>query len=241
MKKFEEHFAGTSAKTRKPFVRIILILVLAIMIATAMFVARGEEPIPHAPPLVAGQENEQNAEPLRFAQPLTPTDAVTGLLRALRDWDLISAAQWMAPAQGGVFFNTYHSVLAPMAGRIEFNTNVERITGSNAVVEISIYAVDLQSALGDLTDDAANYLLHRELEDTDPDWPAFLAEHVSRLEDIPSLIRVKRTAPVHLILDESGNWLFDAGNPDNTGFYNAVSGGLFDLLERLGQVEAAEE
>ena len=239
MEKLRELFAGIPVQKRKFFVRVIFILVLAIAIATAAVVAGDDQSEIHTPPLVAAQDRQPPAE--QFAQSLAPADTVNGLLRALRDWDLAVAAQWMTTTQETIFSDRYRDVLAPVSERIEFNTSVERIRGDHAVVEVAIYAVDLQKALGDLTDNAANYLLHRELEGAEPNWPEFIAGQMTRLDDADHLIRVKRTAPAHLVVDANANWFLDAQNPDNRDFFNAASGGLLDLIEKLEQVRAADE
>ena len=225
-------------KRKKLFVIAILALVAAILIAGAMLIRRqGEPPVTHTPPQV--QRQAQNIP--QIVERLTPADTVVGLLRALREWNMASAAQWSTPAEGTIFSDAYRGVLVPVITRIEFDTRVERIDGSTAIVDVSVYAVDLRTALGDLSENAANYLLHRELEEGDPDWVAFLSEHMSRLEDVDSLIRMRRTAPAHLVMDGNGSWLFEAGNPDNTNFYNAVSGGLPELIATLSQVQVAAE
>ena len=240
MEKLKELFAGISVRQRKLFFRAVFILVLAIAIAAAAVIAGYEQPAAHTPPLVSGQNAEPRAE--QFAQSLAPAHTVNGLLRALRDWDLAAGAQWMTTTQETIFSDRYRGVLAPVSERIEFNTGVERITGNSAIVEVAIYAVDLQKALGDLSENAANYLRHRELEGAEPCWPKFVAEQLARLEDdVSSLIRIRRTAPAHLVMDENSNWFFDAQNPDNRDFYNAASGGLLDLIEKLEQVRPADE
>jgi len=245
MTMLEERFEGAPVKSRKTLIKTILILLLAVIVVSAMIITGAEDPAVHTPPSESGQatpeDPTQNGEDMRIAGALSPTDVVTGLMRAVRDWDMVAAARLMPPEHGGIFFETYRDVLAPFVFRLEFDANVERITGSHAIVEVSVYAVDLQSAFGDLSEDAANYLLHRELANSDPSWPEFLAHHTLAIEDIPSLIRMKRIAPVHLVLDENGNWMFDAQNPENESFYNAIGGGVFDLIERLAQIEAAEE
>ena len=222
---------------KKLYIIAGFVLIPAIFIVASFMSNRQQTPdaIVHTPPSFSRQNDQQ------LAQFLTPADSVTHLLRALRDWDLAASSQWMTPATDLIFSGTYRGALGPLITRIEFNTRVERISGTTAIVDVSVYAVDLRTALGDLTEHAANYLLHRELEDSPHDWPAFLAEHVARLEDTNSLIRVMRSAPAHLVMDQGGNWLLDADNPDNRDFYNAVSGGLLDLLDMLDEVEPAAE
>ena len=239
MENLKDTFAGASVRKRKLFVRAAIVLGLIIVISVAMRIADHEEPMTHTPPLAAGQGGEQ--VPGQFAQNLTPADTVAALMRALREWNVPSAAQWMTTTQGSIFSDTYRDILAPVSERIEFNINVQRADGGRAIVEVAVYAVDLPKALGDMTEDAANYLLHRELADADPNWPEFVAEQLARLGDTNQLIRVMRTAAVHLVADPSGNWLLDAQNPDNTAFYNAASGGLLDLLEGLEQIRPASE
>ncbi|MCL2857287.1 MAG: hypothetical protein FWE19_06160 [Oscillospiraceae bacterium] len=190
----------------------------------------------HTPPL-APQQGEGTGG-VRQAESLTPAEALGDLLWALRDWDLIAVARWSTPAPDTIFTDAYRGVLVPAVTRLEYNTRVERASGSSAIVEVSVYAVDFGLALGDLTESASNYLAHIQLEGGTPNWPQFLGEHVSRLENMDSLIRVMRTAPAHLVADSQGNWLFEAGNPENRDFFNAVSGGLLDILDLLWELQA---
>jgi len=219
---------------------IIAVCCVALLVCGLLLRAGREAPMPHTPPLVALPNGAE--EPLlRLAEELTPADVVDGLLRAVRSWDLASATHWSTPAQGTIFTDAYRNVLTPFIYRIEWNARVQRIIEDYAIVEVSVYAVDLRSALGDLRENAANYLLHRQLENAEPDLLLFLGEHIARLEEPENNMRVMRTAKAHLIKDSRGNWMFDAQIPENAGFHNAVSGGLVEMLETLSQVEAAAE
>ena len=226
-------------KRKKLIVVGVLVLCCAAVIAAALLLRSGrEQPLPHAPPQIAYPNGAEEPLP-RLAEDLIPADVVAGLLRAVRDWDLASASRWATSLQDTIFSDEYRGVLVPLITRIEFNARAQRILGDTAIVDVSVYAVDLRSALGDLRENAANYLLHRQLENTEPNWAEFLSEHISRLEDTDSLMRVMRTAPAYLLMDSQGNWVFDAQSPDNAAFYNAVSGGLPELIEFLSEVEAA--
>ena len=217
---------------RKKILIIGLVVLVCLAGITAVVITGGrEDPVPHAPPLV------QQHPDVRTAESLTPAESLSDLLWALRDWDLVAVARWSTPAGDTIFTDAYRGVLVPAVTRLEYNTRVERITGNSAIVEVSVYAVDFGLALGSLTESASNYLAHAQLEGITPDWPQFLAEHVSRLENIDTLLRAMRTAPVHLVADSNDNWLFEAGNPENRDFYNAVSGGLLDILEYLLELQ----
>jgi len=225
---------------RKFLIAGSIILALAIVFAlTQWWSGRDKNPmLTHTPPSASDQP--QGGTGLQNAQPLTPGQSLNLLLHAWRDWDLSTASQFIRTPGVEVFSEHYRDALAPFAERMEFNVNVERVTGNTAVVDVAVYAVDFEQALGDLTENAANYLVHRELDSSTPDWPLFLAEYVSRLENIEELMRIQRTAPAYLVQTENGNWVLDAEDPENAAFYNAVSGGLLDLLDKLEQVEPAE-
>ena len=214
----------------------IAALVCIAGITAALILGGQEDAAPHTPPLTPQQGEGPGGA--RQAESLTPAESLGDLLWALRDWDLLAVARWSTPAPDTIFTDAYRSVLVPAVTRLEYNTRVERITGSSAIVEVSVYAVDLSLALGNLTESASNYLAHVQLEGTMPDWPQFLTEHISRLENVDSLLRVMRTAPAHLVADSNGNWLFEAGNPQNRDFYNAVSGGLLDMLDVFLEMQA---
>jgi len=211
-------------------------LVCIAGIAAALHFGGQGDATAHTPPLTP--EPEDGTGTVRLAESLTPAESLSDLLWALRDWDLLAVARWSTPAPDTIFTDAYRGVLVPAVTRLEYNTRVERVSGGNAIVEVSVYAVDFGLALGDLTENASNYLAHVQLEGGTPDWPQFLSEHVARLENVDSLIRVMRTAPVHLVADSHNNWLFEAGNPENRDFYNAVSGGLVDILEHLLELQA---
>ena len=222
---------------RKKILMIGLVgLVFVAAMAAAMLFGGQGDAVPHTPPLVP-PEQEEGPGAGRPAESLTPAESLGDLLWALRDWDLLAVARWSTPASDTIFTETYRGVLVPAVTRLEYNTRVERVTGKAAIVEVSVYAVDLCLALGNLTDSASNYLAHVQLEGTVPNWPQFLSEHMARLENVDSLIRVMRTAPAHLVADSNGNWLFEAGNPENRDFYNAVSGGLLDILDLLLELQ----
>jgi len=211
-------------------------LVCIAGIAAALHLGGQGDLAPHTPPL--SPQQEEGTGGVRQAESLTPAESLGDLLWALRDWDLLAVARWSTPAPDTIFTDAYRGVLVPAVTRLEYNTRVERVSGSNAIVEVSVYAVDFGLALGSLTESATNYLTHVQLEGTTPNWPQFLSEHVSRLENIDTLIRVMRTAPAHLVGDSNNNWLFEAGNPENRDFYNAVSGGLLDILDELLELQA---
>ncbi|MCL2578812.1 MAG: hypothetical protein FWE32_02155 [Oscillospiraceae bacterium] len=223
---------------KRALVAVSIILALAVIFALA-FIWRGREgrrAVDHAPPNITAEHISDRTD-LRNAQPLTPSQSLDVLLHALRDWNLGTASQFISPAGVDIFSDSYREALGPLIDRLEFGIRVERITEQAAVVEVAVYAIDFDRALGNMTEHAANYLLHRELDSSQPNWPEFLAEHVARLENPDQLIRVQRTATVHMIQAETGHWVLDGENPENRAFYNAVSGGLLDMIDRLAEVE----
>ena len=207
-----------------------VILVAVILIAAALVII----PRIGAPPPV---EHSPHLGRIAAGDSSTPSGAVVGALGALRDWDLELAAQWMSEAPDGIFTDAYRQVLASALARLEFEPGSERVTGNTAIVDVSVIAVDMSAALGDISADAARFLHGSAAEDTDPNWASFLEQYIN-IMDVDGLIRIRRTTTAHLIQDSEGQWRLDTHNPANRGFYNVVSGGLIDILDVLGEVYA---
>ncbi|MDR2909577.1 MAG: hypothetical protein LBU86_06820 [Oscillospiraceae bacterium] len=212
---------------------VLLIAAAVIVVMMRVIASRGKEDPPiteHAPydtsnALAAPTDNS------------APEGAVEGMLTALREWDTGLIAQWMSEVPEGAVSDAYHGILVPTLARIEFEAGPAKITGDTAMVDVSVTAVDIGGALGDLSVDAAGYLLTCSMDNTEPDWGAFLAGYMD-IMDVEGLLRVNRRSTAHLIKDAGGKWRLDAGNPENLDFYNAVTGGLPEVIETLQNVQA---
>lgn len=191
-----------------------------------------------APPRLGSAAEHQPGPPaLSPAVPdnSNPGGAVLGLAQALQSWDLGLAAQWMALAPQGPFTDAYQNVLAPALARMEIELGAERTEGDHAWVDVSVTAVDVGGALGNLSAGAASYLVSCMLSRSQADWGAFLEGCLSDA-NAAELIRVQRNATAYLTRDGKGKWRIDAGHPENRAFCNALTGGLLDVLEQLEQL-----
>lgn len=207
--------------------RIMLILfgiglLLLVGFSVSRILQRNQPPpVPHQPmPPLASTDNS------------TPEGAVVGVLNALRDWDLGLAAQWMAHTPENAFSSAYYDILSPTLGRMEYQIGGQKINGERAQVDVSILAVDISSALGSLSADAAVYLTSCILRDDDADWAVFFSRYMEEL-DMEQMVRVQRDATVHLVEDSGGRWRVDFTSADNRSFYNALTGGLPETIEKL--------
>ena len=173
--------------------------------------------------------------PVSTADNTTPSGAVLGLGEALRNWDLGLAAQWMALAPDGPFSDAYHNILAPALARMELTVGAERIQEDHAWVDVAVTAVDMGGALGNLSADAASYLVNCMINHSQANWSEFLEEYLSTAS-AEDMLRVRRDATVFLTRDAAGKWRIDATDPQNREFCNALTGGLLDVLEQLEQL-----
>lgn len=166
----------------------------------------------------------------------TPAGAVAGLLDAVIKWDMGVAAQFMTSGGDEAAAGAYRAVLLPFIERMEYEVGAERITGDAAVVDVAVTAVDASQAFTGLTVAAARYAVSESLSGGEVDMQAFVQDYLSEQVDFSELTRTKRFAEVHLVRDGMGRWRLDSANPENRGFYNALSGGLLDTVTGLQEL-----
>lgn len=128
----------------------------------------------------------------------------------------------------------YYSLLKPMSERVSYKIGNYKVEGDKAMVDVSVTAVDAQSAINSVMAGAATHLIILQMTGKDVSNPEkIIAEYAAANIEWDSLPTIKTDATLYLITGADGEWKVDATNPDNIGFLNAISGGGVDVANNF--------
>lgn len=128
----------------------------------------------------------------------------------------------------------YYSLLKPMSERVSYKIGNYSVDGDTAMVDVSVTAVDAQSAVNSVMPGAAAHIIVMQMTGKDVSHPEqILADYAAANIEWDTLPTIRTDATLYLIMGADGEWKVDASNPDNLGFLNAISGGGVEVAKNL--------
>lgn len=165
----------------------------------------------------------------------TPEGAVEELFESIKNMDYDQINELV----GQYFENQtlpeeYFLLLKPITERVSYKIGESRIDGDNAMVDISVTAVDAQKAVNSVMPGAVAHLAAMQLTGKDISNPEkIIAEYAADNIKWDSLPTIKTDTTLYLVMGADGDWKVDVSNPDNIDFVNAVSGGAIEVAKDL--------
>ncbi len=128
----------------------------------------------------------------------------------------------------------YFSLLEPITKRVDYKINSSKVNGEKAQVDVSITAVDAQSAINSVMPGAIAHLAAMQLTGKDITNPEkILADYAAKNIDWDKIPTIKTDATLYLVMGADNEWKVDASTPDNLSFANAISGGAIDVAKNV--------
>lgn len=181
------------------------------------------------------QEPQPDSESPPPAVPDTPDRAADKLLSNINELDDAQidqlAQEYFSMQQ---FPEEYYDLIKPIAKRVTYKIGSAKIDGDKAAVDVSISAIDAQSAFNSVVPGAIAHLAALQITGKDISSPEkILAEYAAKNIKWDELPTIKTDSTLYLVIGADGEWKVDTNNPDNLEFVNAISGGAVNLAQSL--------
>lgn len=220
---------------------IILAVVLIVMLSGCLrkihlpFLpeASQEEPAESEPlPPPEPESPEPESEPEKAE---TPDGAAEILLENINNLSREQVDELIGQYFGGQALpDEYFALLMPISERLTYEIGEYKIDGDKASVNVSVTAVDAQSAINSVMPRAVAHLAAMQLTGKDISNPEkILAEYAAnniKWDEIPT---IEKESTLYLAKGADGEWKVDAANPGNLDFANSISGGAIDVANNL--------
>lgn len=215
----------------------IFLLVLTLLLAAALCscswlrsLQREEESVPSA------AESRSEPEPQPEPDSATPDGAVAELFESAKAWDTEAINEYL-PA--GVDVGNYvpaelQGSLQQVLDQVDYEIGRATIDGDTATVEVTVTAVDAESAMSDAIAAAAAHVVKSQLTGKEVSY-IDAARVALEAIDIPSLPSKTTTAQAYMVRD-GDEWKLDTSDKNNTPLLNAASGGMVDLYGKFKEL-----